>query len=154
MRFHLTLFITNNTSSFPASLFLARPHCTLCLQKCFKDKDIRFLTSTGTGQETNPSGLTLIPHTVQHKVSLPDLWNQTSSGTFTIPETTFRSCLFLKSHWGIWETHSGVQYTLNWGPNLSLAWEEITLPTLKGKGKHKKPSTCYQTLLLVFTFCT
>lgn len=49
---------------------------------------MQFLTSTDTGQGTNPLSLTLIPHMVQHKASLPNLLNQTNSGTFAVPETS------------------------------------------------------------------
>lgn len=124
----------------------------LCLKKCFKDKDMQFLTSTDTGQGTNPLSLTLSPRMVQHKVSLPNLLNQTCSGTFAVSETIFQPCLLLKSYWGILETHSGVQCMLNRGPNLSLTWEEVMLPTLKSKGKHEKQSVCYQPLPFVFIF--
>lgn len=148
VRFHLALFITKQISSFPASLFPARPHFTLLSKKkCFKDRDMQFLT-TDTGQGINSLSLTLRPHMVHHKVSLPNLLNQTSSGTFAVSETIFWSCILLKSHWGILETHSGVQRMLNQGPDLSLTWEEVMLLTLKSKGKQEKQSTCYQPLLL------
>ena len=47
-----------------------------------------------------------------------------------------------------------MQYMLNQELNLSLIWEEVTLPTLESKEKHEKQSTCYQPLLSVFKYKT
>lgn len=74
-----------------------------CLKRCSKDKDMQFLTSTDTGQGTNPCSLTLIPHMVWrfgHKVFLPNLFHQ--SWNIYSYQTVFWVCLLSKTHWGIW----------------------------------------------------